>query len=492
MNITFYSINKKQNSTKRPADSGVTYDCKLKEECSILTPNIKLDLGLSTAPSFNYAYISDWGRYYFIKNWTFYNRLWEADLEVDVLGTYKTEIGNSSMYVLRSASNYDVKVIDTFYPTKYENQFNKSEGVVYYNGKALPNYFNSDWEEGYFCLSLLGSTTYGVEYVITNKTGFKSLLNTLLSLSTDILDMGDMSAGLARQIANPIQYILAVYWIPAFGDSVIDGGNNYTTKLGYYEITIPYARSYSPIVGSSSQLEFTMTLDIHKHPQSSARGDYVNCNPYTKLILRFLPFGIFELDTSKLSAATTIDLQWYIDIATGGGALQVTSNVNNCLLLTSETKFGVTIPIAQLTQDVIAYANAGYQSVKSIGKTLTAGAVFGASGIIGRNSKKMLEGVAETGIGIMNALDAIMPELTSVGSNGSFISFDKFKPQLFHTYQILVDDDYEHSGRPLCKEVQISTLSGYVQCRDGDISLNATQEEREKVSDYLVGGFFYE
>ena len=120
MNITFYSINKKQNSTKRPADSGVTYDCKLKEECSILTPNIKLDLGLSTAPSFNYAYISDWGRYYFVKNWTFYNRLWEADLEVDVLGTYKTEIGNSSMYVLRSASNYDTNIIDTYYPAKFD------------------------------------------------------------------------------------------------------------------------------------------------------------------------------------------------------------------------------------------------------------------------------------------------------------------------------------------------------------------------------------
>ena len=491
MNITFYSINKKQNSTKRPNTDGVTYDCKLKEECSILTPNIKLDLGLTSAPSFNYAYISDWGRYYFVKNWTFYNRLWEADLEVDVLGTYKDEIGNASMYVLRSASNYDVRIIDTFYPTKYENQFNKSEGSVYYNGKELPNYFNSDWEEGYFCLSLLGSTDYGVEYVITNRLGFKSLLNTLLSLSTDILDMGDMTEGLARQIANPIQFILAVYWIPSFGDSVIDGGNVYTTKLGYYQITIPYARSYSPIVGSSTQLEFSMALDILKHPQTTARGTYVNCNPYTKLILRFLPFGIFELDTSKLADATSINLKWYIDIATGGGALQVTSNVDNCLLLTSETKFGVTIPIAQLTQDVISYANSAYQTIKPIMKALTGGVMFGLTGgMLG--AKEMFEGLSETGLGVMNALDAVMPELTSVGSNGSFLSFDKFRPQLYHTYQILVDDDYEHSGRPLCKDVQISTLNGYVQCRDGDISLNATQEERVRVSNYLVSGFFYE
>ena len=159
--------------------------------------------------------------------------------------------------------------------------------------------------------------------------------------------------------------------------------------------------------------------------------------------------------------------------------------------MTSETKFGVTIPVAQLTQDVISYANSAYQTIKPIMKTLGGGVMFGLTG--GRlGAKEMVEGLSETGLGVMNALDAVMPELTSVGSNGSFLSFDKFRPQLYHTYQILVDDDYEHSGRPLCKDVQISTLNGYVQCRDGDISLNATQEERVRVSNYLVSGFFYE
>ena len=66
------------------------------------------------------------------------------------------------------------------------------------------------------------------------------------------------------------------------------------------------------------------------------------------------------------------------------------------------------------------------------------------------------------------------------------------RPRLCGIFFKTTNEDNDHYGKPLCQEVQISTLSGYVQCRDGDISLSATQEEREKVSDYLVGGFFYE
>ena len=66
------------------------------------------------------------------------------------------------------------------------------------------------------------------------------------------------------------------------------------------------------------------------------------------------------------------------------------------------------------------------------------------------------------------------------------------RPRLCGIFFKTTNEDNDHYGKPLCQEGQISTLSGYVQCRDGDISLNATQEEREKVSDYLVGGFFYE
>ena len=486
MNITFYSINKKQNSTKRPADSGVTYDCKLKEECSILTPNIKLDLGLSTAPSFNYAYISDWGRYYFVKNWTFYNRLWEADLEVDVLGTYKTEIGNSSMYVLRSASNYDTNIIDTYYPTKFDVSYAKNTGTVYYKTTQIADYFDKFWWQGYFCIGFLGSTNSGVEYLITDVTGFRTLLNSLLNLVKVDLDMGeDIALGLARQLANPLQYITSAYWIPSFNDSNISSGESNTVNFGYYSLSIPNSILVSPISGETSgQTDYHMTIPVTLHPQTNSRGNYVNAKPYTKNVLMFYPFGVFDIDNSILNGDTSIVLEWNLDIATGKSLLKCRGLEPNSYLFSAETNYGVNIQLSQLLQDVVSV---GANIFQAAGSSLVAAsaATLGIQSVTTNMVNKTLSYIGD-------AVQSAMPTLSSVGSSGSYISFDKYKPTLYQTFYTLVDEDFEHSGRPLCKEVKISTLSGYVQCRDGDISLNATQEEREKVSDYLVGGFFYE
>lgn len=492
MNITFYSINKKQNSTKRPADSGVTYDCKLKEECSILTPNIKLDLGLSTAPSFNYAYISDWGRYYFVKNWTFYNRLWEADLEVDVLGTYKTEIGNSSMYVLRSASNYDVRIIDTFYPTKYNVTYASNTGKVIYKGAELTNYFSNLWTDGYFCIGYLGSVSTGIEYLITNITGFRTLLQSLLGLVKADLDMGDdIALGLARQLANPLQYITSVYWIPSFNDSTVNSGTTNTINFGYYSLNIPYSKKVTPIdsiTGDDNQ--YFLTIPITLHPQTATRGMYVNAKPFTKNVLVFYPFGVFELDNSVINGEGSIRLGWKLDIATGKATLLCRATNDNSFLFSVESGYGVNIQLSQLLQDIISTGGNVIQGVTNLAfagasfASLLAGNVASA----GSAATSFVQGVRNIG----NAVESAMPTISTIGTNGSYSHFSIFRPMLYQTFYQLVDDDYDHTGRPLCKEVTINTLSGYVECRDGDISLNATQEEREKVSDYLVGGFFYE
>lgn len=486
MNITFYSINKKQNSTKRPNTDGVTYDCKLKEECSILTPNIKLDLGLSTAPNFNYAYISDWGRYYFVKNWTFYNRLWEADLEVDVLGTYKDEIGNASMYVLRSASNYDVRIIDTFYPTKYDVSYASSTGTVIYKGRELTNYFSNLWTDGYFCIGYLGSVSTGIEYLITNIVGFRTLLQALLSLVKADLDMGDdIALGLARQLANPLQYITSVYWIPNFNDSDINSGTNNTINFGYYTLNIPYSKKVTPIDSATGDdNQYFVTIPITLHPQTASRGMYVNAKPYTKNVLVFYPFGVFELDNSIINGESSLRLGWKLDIATGKATLLCRSTNDASFLFSVESGYGVNIQLSQLLQDLISV---GSNVVQGFGNLAVAGAsILAGANALGATS--FLKGVKNIG----NAVESAMPTISTIGTNGSYSHFSIFRPMLYQTFYKLVDDDYEHSGRPLCKEVTINTLSGYVECRDGDISLNATQEEREKVSDYLVGGFFYE
>ena len=51
-----------------------------------MAPVIKLDIGLDNSPSgYNYAYIPDFNKYYYVSEWMFEERLWVAYLEEDVL-----------------------------------------------------------------------------------------------------------------------------------------------------------------------------------------------------------------------------------------------------------------------------------------------------------------------------------------------------------------------------------------------------------------------
>lgn len=63
----------------------------LREETSVIQPRIKVQAGDIT--EYNYAYITEFHRYYFIRNITsIRNNLWEIELECDVLMSYKDKI----------------------------------------------------------------------------------------------------------------------------------------------------------------------------------------------------------------------------------------------------------------------------------------------------------------------------------------------------------------------------------------------------------------
>ena len=115
MECTFYNIGKKRDSTLQP-EQGTTVQVQLKAPCSITEPIITITT--ATAPVFTYAYIPSFHRYYFIREWTYRNAIWEASLTVDVLASFKTLIRGLTCYIDRSASNYDGSIIDTLYPAK--------------------------------------------------------------------------------------------------------------------------------------------------------------------------------------------------------------------------------------------------------------------------------------------------------------------------------------------------------------------------------------
>lgn len=98
MNVKLYKNNSERNRLNKYLTNETTFDCILLESTSIITPSIKLK---AVSPYiFNYAYITEFQRYYFINNITsLVNGLWKIDLYIDVLSTYANEIKNCECIV---------------------------------------------------------------------------------------------------------------------------------------------------------------------------------------------------------------------------------------------------------------------------------------------------------------------------------------------------------------------------------------------------------
>ena len=92
--------------------AGASFTCLLKEDTSVLRPVIEV-VSSSNLSGYNYMYISDFGRYYFIDDIVSLNDgRWEISAHVDVLETYKSAILANSAVIKRQESQYNLYLDD--------------------------------------------------------------------------------------------------------------------------------------------------------------------------------------------------------------------------------------------------------------------------------------------------------------------------------------------------------------------------------------------
>lgn len=97
IDVYFYNITKRLNSTARPIGTGTKYECAFKENTSLLNPVLKLRL--PSKPDYNYFKI--YNRYYWVTDITsLNNELWQITGREDYVGTLKGHINNTQAFVL--------------------------------------------------------------------------------------------------------------------------------------------------------------------------------------------------------------------------------------------------------------------------------------------------------------------------------------------------------------------------------------------------------
>ena len=99
MNVILYNNKSDKRQLVKNITEIKTISATAKGEINIISPTLILEY-FST--DFNYCYISDFNRYYFVKSITLLTgQRIQIDLSVDVLMTYKEEIKNLTVNVLR-------------------------------------------------------------------------------------------------------------------------------------------------------------------------------------------------------------------------------------------------------------------------------------------------------------------------------------------------------------------------------------------------------
>ena len=473
------NFSKRSNSTKQP-QGGTTFSGVLKEPCSLLEPTILIESASATFPSFNYAHIPAFQRYYYITDIVSINGLWEVHLRSDPLATYKTQIGSIIAYVERASADFDGTVQDTLYPT--------TSAPVVGNIPCESTYSGVAPSKGAFVLGVYSKNGGGqvggaVTYYVMTPVQIRTLMAYVLS-DQFLDDAGfdytgqttpvplpypenGVTQDLARCIVKPLDYIASCMWFPVSPSTIAESSANVT--LGYWDFG---ENTFSASLLSGLIYEEVVDVTMTEHPQNTganARGAFLNRAPYTTATLYIPPFGEIPVDLSYRDpeGAGYIRARICVDTITGKANMRV--SIDTHVFAEASAMFGVPIQLSQITPDMLS----GIADIGGAFMSLAMGQVGGFMHTIG------------------NAIKDYMPSPRVSGTQGSFLeSF--LDPRLEIRQALLVEENNTELGRPLCKNRTISTLSGYIKCGEATDSLPGFETERTEIQRALLNGFFWE
>lgn len=455
----FYAFSKRVNSTKIPDVSYTELDIILKAGSSAINPAISCDFGQGGNPTgFNYCYIPEFNRYYFVGDWIYDARLWHAQCVADPMASFKTNIGTYHAYILRSASSYNTRVIDNYYPAIAKNT---------HAANTITSPFVDDGT-GSYVIGIMGRDAGDNGGAVTYYVATPSQMRTLVRFMMQSVnyDVDDISEHLLMCIFNPLQYIVSCMYFPF----IVPRSNIGGVYFGWWTAT---GTDIGQLAGLKTGSNLTFT--IPKHPKAATRGQYLNLPPYSRYKLEAGPWGIIPLDNFNLIDTTSLSVLWNVDLMTGTGRLSVKFRDQLVHETIHTAQIGVPVQLGQnmFNQGALEGAAGG------IGSIIT-------NAITGNPAGMLTSGVSA--IGDAAKLTQSIP--STLGSNGTMAFNNSFA--ITADFLDVVDEDITSHGRPLCEARTINTLSGYIMCEDADPAIPCTDQELKTIVNYMNSGFYYE
>ena len=454
MEIELYNFSKRINSTKTPTESGVVKTVKLKDKCYLTNPSFFL------TGSEQYNYCKAWGRYYFIDSiaWDI-NGAEYINCSIDVLGTYKEQINNTTAFIKYSSSDYSQFIIDDrVVPLVDTINHYASQQTIFSDTSSL-------------IISTIGEDGGIVNYY----TGYGGLSNLLTSLCQKT---SQWYSSIFTGLSDALSALISVREVPIMNMPVATSKHVY---LGNFDLDIGDLPVLSDI--NAGLMTDTMYINIPR-----TYTDFRKSSKYTTLRL-FLPFvGVVTLSSDDFLESEGVSVDLIANAMTGNVLYKIGNDEG--ILCTYAGTFGRQIPMANIQLTNVA------QSLGTILQGVSTGsAIMGVSGPasvaggIGAAASLVSSGI--------KAFEQFNQESVSCigGYSGGY-------GELLTTHVYLLVEEQptriEPStlttlyGRPCSAVRQISTLSGYVETIGFSIDLDALKEERNMVNTLMDSGVYLE
>lgn len=443
MNTRLYTdFSKRRNSTKQPSGSYTQKDIKLKENTSVNSPTFIVS---GYTPGINYIHVPLWNRYFFIDDVTLgVKGISELHCSIDELATFKSDIGAYNCFIERCSNSAG---IDTMIQ---DNALTSKENI-----SEITSASTSLWAGGGVVICRTINMAHGITTYIGSMSSFADLFNPNIDTQT----ITDFIQGLLEYfLCSPSDYVLDTYFLPVGIGELTPHSTTDLVASGWYSGGGAYRWDTNvPVVGN------TVTLS----KPSAKYTDWRESNPAFSKYSIYIP-AIGEVDIASDLMGKTLQLEYNIDINTGEVAYFLIAD-----------------------GDVIATYNGNLKSGLQTGSMFPSGSAImsGAGAVAGVISGNPIA----IGSSLISATQNIISPSPSInGSMGSCAGVIAHNNAIITRMSKDSCDSPNTLGKPCCKNLQISTIPGYIKTAGASIDIKGFGGDKERVNAYLNGGFYYE
>lgn len=324
----------------------------LRDRCDMVDPVFMLEIKSADIKNFNYLYVSEWARYYFVKHITVErNDLISVYCHEDVLYTYAGDIKALSAYVLRNELNYKPFLADpkrvlsqneqytVIVPTtgtgSFDPKSNLASRVSYVIllannpgiGGTKTYSPNDDVNSVIPGIAHTGDAVCNLAFAL-NRTQIEAFFGEFFNTNwSGIINslMGNASDGIADVISYPFQIPNTIFTTDT-NPQAMHLFNHALTTQGNKLVANPYLEY------SFGTFTYTST-------------DFVRREPYTKATL-YLPY-VGEVPIPMIALNDGITVKYLVAVTTGDAFVSVVNSVTGAYVYKATAHIGIHVPVSR-------------------------------------------------------------------------------------------------------------------------------------------------